>query len=93
MVQYLHHEASQKAVLNYLAQRIIAANPSAHITKAQIFASFGDAMTNLIHINIAEQTPDYQNVPTTGLKAGVTLPTIVHEMIEITGDPIQLEFA
>ena len=50
-------------------------------------------MINPTHINIAEDTPDYQNVPTTGLKAGVTLPTINHELVEITGTPAQLESA
>ena len=48
-------------------------------------------MTNIIHIIPSEQMPAFQNVPTSGLASGVTLPVIVHEMVEITGTPATLQ--
>lgn len=76
-----HH--TQKDMLNYLAQRIVAANPGAHLDALRIFRAFGVTYHGLQY-EITTSLEALQNVPTTGLKAGVTLPVTRAKMFDFS---------
>lgn len=76
-----HH--TQIDMLNYLARRIVAANPGHGLTAWKVFESFGVTYHDVSHLT--ESTLEVlQNIPTTGLKAGAALPESKARMFNLT---------